>query len=504
MTEFIRPSDDNLDNLEFKPSEYSGPSGFVHLHAHTVFSTLDGVATPDQYAEQCKKRGYPAMAATEHGNMASVPDMYFAFQKHGLKSIQGCEIYYNDHELKRQKLYKNKISIKNVEQGGNPDDYETSQKMRRNRHLTVLARTKVGLHNLIKLTTLAYEWGFYYQPRIWFNKLCEYKEGLLVLSGCLNGPVAFELRCYHRALLNDRHRKTKDGFVSDKDGKPFLEISHSASHYLNNAVTYIKKFKQEFGDNYFIELQMPGLHHIYDNLVFETLIELADAYKIKIVLANDSHYMQRKDFYIQRVMMAISQDLPVDSPDLFHVNSDEQYMKSRPELWATFKNNIYSKNVDDRTFEEMCDNTLLIADMIENIKIDTSPKIPNWSDIEHGQNADDTLRDIVNSELQKRSLDKCDKKFLIDGKDVTYKEQADIELDRFISKGFASYFLITRDLVNFGKKRGWPFGPRGSAGGSLVCYLLGISNINPLPWGLSFDRFLSPSRGGFLLKVTMD
>ncbi len=102
-----------------------------------------------------------------------------------------------------------------------------------------------------------------------------------------------------------------------------------------------------------------------------------------------------------------------------------------------------------------------------------------------------------------RGLDKCTKKYMIDGRAVTYKAQAKIELERFINKGFASYFLITRDLVRFGKERGWPFSPRGSAGGSLVCYLIGIHVLDPMLWQLSFDRFLSPSRGGYMLNCVM-
>jgi DNA polymerase III alpha subunit len=114
-----------------------------------------------------------------------------------------------------------------------------------------------------------------------------------------------------------------------------------------------------------------------------------------------------------------------------------------------------------------------------------------------------TLRAVVHHKLKERSLDKCSKKYLVDGREVTYLEQTELELDRFISKGFASYFLITHLLVKEGNKRGWPFSPRGSAGGSLVVNLLGISTLDPLKWNLSFDRFLSESRGGFNLNVKM-
>jgi len=162
-----------------------------------------------------------------------------------------------------------------------------------------------------------------------------------------------------------------------------------------------------------------------------------------------------------------------------------------------FKNNDYSKGISDATFENVCDNTLLIADKCEAFSIDTSPKIPEID------NAAVKLKDIVAKKLYELKLHKSKEKFLIDGKEVTYVEQASIELKRFIDKGFASYFLITRELVQYGKEKGWPFSPRGSAGGSLVCYLLNIHVIDPMKWGLSFDRFLSPSRGGYMLDISM-
>ncbi len=466
---------------EFSPEEYTGPSDFVHLHNHTVFSALDGVATPEQYAEQCAARGYSAMSATEHGHMASVPDMYLAFKKHGLKYIPGCEIYFNDFEPLRQDLVAKGIKIRSKEwQEENPD---TSSRIRRNRHLTVLCKNETGFHNLVRLTTQAYETGLFgmgstQYNRIWFDKLCEFREGLIVLSGCLNGPVSHELR-YKQ--------------LTDKEGKVLVERKKKAR--LDAAVEYIRKFKKEFGQDYYLEVQMPGIPE--DDKVFRELISIADFFKIPVVLTNDCHYLNRGDFILQKLMMAVAQETTIDSPDLFHVNSDEQFMKSRAELWATFRNGNYSNGIDNRTFDQLCDNTLVVADRCEKFSVDTAPKYPEISD------ADNELCKLVIKELRRRGLEKCQTKFLIDGREVTYREQASIELNRFIDKGFASYFLITKDLIKYGKKQGWPFSPRGSAGGSLVCFLLGIHVLDPLLWGLSFDRFLASSRGGYMLSVKM-
>lgn len=470
------------DNAAYEElvSQYQGPTEFVHLHNHTVFSALDGVATPEQYAEQCHLRGYPAMSATEHGHMASVPDMYLAFRKYGVKFLPACEIYFNDYEPVRQKLVAQGIKVRSKEwREQNPD---LSVRISRNRHLTVLCKNETGFHNLIKLTTQAYDTGLFgmgraQYNRIWFEKLCEFKEGLIVLSGCLNGPVSHELR--HKQL-------------TDQEGN--ITFERKKSTRINDAVKYIKKFQKAFGEDYFIEVQMPGIED--DEKVFKELITIADAYKIPAVLTNDVHYLDRNDYILQKIMMAVAQETTIDSPDLFHVNSDNQFMKSRAELWATFKTK-YDKGIDDRTFERICDNTLLVAERCEPLKVDTSPKYPEI------KNADDELRIIVAKELQKRGLDRCKKKFIIDGREVSYLDQAKIELKRFIDKGFSSYFLITKDLIGYGKQRGWPFSPRGSAGGSLVCFLLGIHVLDPLLWNLSFDRFLASSRGGYMLNVKM-
>jgi len=467
--------------MTYKAEEYNGPTEFVHLHNHTVFSALDGVATPEQYAEQCYNRGYPAMSATEHGHMASVPDMHLAFKKYGIKYIPGAEIYFNDFELARQDLVQKGIKIRSPEwRSSHPD---AAARMFRNRHLTVLCKNEIGFHNLVKLTTQAYGSGLFgmgrvQYNRIWFDKLCEFKEGLIILSGCLNGPVCHELRYKE---------------LADREGNILLE--RTQSERFTDAVRWVKKFKAAFGDDYYLETQMPGIPD--DDKVFKHIVMLADAYKVPLVIANDCHYLSRKDFILQKIMMAVSQDLTINSPDLFHVNSDDQFMKSRGELWATFKNGGYNNGVDDGVFEMMCDNTLLIADKCDAFEADASPKIPEIAD------ADNELRMMVALALRDRGLNKCDDKFIIDGNEVTYVDQARIELNRFIDKGFASYFLITKDLVGYGKDHGWPFAPRGSAGGSLVCFLLGIHVIDPLQWGLSFDRFLSPSRGGYMLNVSM-
>ncbi len=231
--------------------------------------------------------------------------------------------------------------------------------------------------------------------------------------------------------------------------------------------------------------------------VFHVENEIADHFKIEKVFALDSHYLKREDFILQKIMMAIARKTHIDDPTLFYSNSDEQYFKTRADLWAMFKNHRYSDGIDDRVFHEACDNTLKVAEKVEHIKIDSKPKMPAFGD------SDEQLSVLVANRICELGLHLNNTVFEIDNRKVTYVEQAGIELNRIIEKGFSSYFMITQDLLNYGRSRGWPSSPRGSAPGSLINYLLGISNIDPVPWGLSFDRFLSESRGGFMLNVKM-
>jgi DNA polymerase-3 subunit alpha len=464
--------------IEVEPTQYSGPKEFVHLHLHSLFSSLDGVPSAEQYADACLKSGFPAMAATEHGHMASFPDMYFAFKKRNLKYVSGSEIYFNDYEEVRRKF---------DAAGKKPKSLPKSIQYRitRNRHLTVLAKNATGVSNLMKLTTLAWEDAYGGKPRIWFEKLCERKEGLIILSGCVNGPLSHELRLDIESNI--------------QKGKPYLR-----SKVDKTAVEYLKNFKEAFGEDFFIEVQMPCIAELHDVAIFHQLIELADLYGVKPVITNDVHYLTRDDAYLQKIMMAVDQKTDIHDTNMFVSQGDEQFFKSRAELWVTFKNSGYSSGIDNAKFEEICDNTLLVAERCDKLAPDTSPKIPDWSTVEPGTNANDALRDIVQEQLRLRGWDKDTTKWPCDGRDVTYAEQAEIELNRFIDKGFSSYFLITRDWIQWGKKQGWIFGPRGSAAGSLVCHLLGIHNINSLKWKLSFDRFLASSRGGYLLRTKID
>jgi len=437
--------------VELAEEKYPGPKDFVHLHIHSAFSPLDGIPYPKDYVDECKARGFNALAITDHGSMGGIPDAYLAAKEAKIKFIPGCEVYYNDRHLEFMEKRRQGITVKSIK----AVDEQLRDEYVRNRHMTILTKDRAGYGNLIDMMTEAWEIGLYYRPRVWFDQIIKHKEGLIVLSGCLNSPIC---------------------------------------HYLRNknvakALDYVRRFRDAFGDDFFIEVQMPG-PDLEDGVnTFLQLMAISKKFKIPAVITGDCHYISREDFQIQKLLMAVEQKLKVDDPNLFHVNSDEQFFKTRAEFRQTFMEQGYANgNVSARDFEEACDNTTLVAQKCEGFKPDTSLKLPVIPD------ADKELVRLTFIGLKKIGKHE----------DQTYVDRAKRELKMIIEKGFSSYFLITRDLVDHSRKLGFEIGPgRGSVGGSIVAYLIGITTIDSIRFGLSFERFQSASRGGNLLKVTM-
>jgi len=437
----------------------------VYLHNHSLFSLLDGLASPEEYFQKCHERKWPAFAVTEHGVLNSIPDSYLASKQYGVKYICGCEFYFSDYDHIRRKLAEDSIKVgewrsKNV---------DLADRVFRHRHIVVLVKNQKGYENLLKINLVAWKEGFYRKPRVCLDLLAKYKEGLIILSGCLNSPICHELRKNNLTTIN--------GIVG--------------------AIDYVKKFKRIFGDDFYIELQMPGVPD--DLAVYQKLVAIADYLKIKSVITNDVHYIAKNEYILQKVMMAIDQQLTMDDPNLFSINSDEQYLKTRPELRKTCLEKGYANKCGIDVFEKACDNTMEVADKCSSLEFDMGPKLPVV------ENADNELRRLAEEGLRKKGLDKDTERYLMDERQVTHKEQMELELQRIIEKKFSAYFLITRDLIQSSINKGYPVGcGRGSISGSLVPYLIGITTINPLVWGgLSFNRFLSPARGGNMLVVSM-
>ncbi len=445
---------------------------FCHLHVHTQFSPLDGVASPLDLMNECKARDWPAIAFTDHGNMATVPDAYFASQETGVKYIAGCELYFNDLHPFWVQYQKDGHTIAELKRG-NEEDVKKAENIRKNRHITVLCKNMVGYRNLLQLMQVGWSEGFYYKPRIWMDALDKHKEGLIVLTGCLNGPISWEVR--------------------NQDKSALIQVA--------------RRMMEVMGSDLYLEFQMPGKDIENSLEVFNVLAAIRRKFKLNGVITNDVHYVTKKDFHLQKVLMAIDQNTNLADPEFWCIDSDYLYLKTREELRETFYEDGFDANMAIGEFEELCDNTIVVAEKCDTFKPDLSPKLPSIPD------ADAKLIIAVQQALKDKGLDGEDaKKYLMDGREVTHAGQSGVELRRIIEKGFSSYFLIMSDIITHATKNlDAQIGPaRGSAGGSLICYLLGIHHIDPLKWGaagggiLSFDRFLSPSRGGHMLNIKME
>lgn len=498
----------HLTEKERKEAEkkHPGPTKFVHLHNHTLFSTLDGIATPEEYFSACAHLGHPAFSITDHGSMAGVPDAYWESKKKKVKFIAGIEIYFNDNHLELVELQKDekwKIGSLKTSKTATEIDLEQIEKeekhdsFRRNRHLTVLSMNMLGYRNLIHMTSESWKVGYYYKPRVWFDRIKEYHEGLIILSGCLNGPVCHALR---QAV---KYGKIATGeYTKDKFNRTILINKEDAlrkrKQWWDEAEMWVRKFRDLLGDRFYLELQMPGKEIPFGKEAFALIVSLSKKHEIPAVVTNDCHFTNRSDFKVQKCMMAVGQGLTIDDPNLFHVDSDEQFYKTRAQLRQTFHEDNYDVYMTPDEFEECLENTVKLAERCESFDPDVTPKLPQI------EGANEDLAKLVFASLREKGLMNSTKKYKVDGQMVTHRQQAMIELRRYIEKDFASYFIIIRDLVRHSTTNGWDIGPgRGSAGGSLVCYLLGIHSLDPLKWGLSSVRFMGDSRGGNMLNVTM-
>lgn len=450
-----------------------GGGEFVHLNVHSKFSILNGVDEPSDLFNQAKSFGMSGLAITETGYMSSVPDCWIASQDTNLKYMVGISAYFSDYEEKRRELIES-----STDDPKNHPALINACKPYRTPQITIIAKNSEGYKDLLKLNIESWQNGYYYVPKITRKMLKKYANGnLIILSGSLI--------------------------------EKFIEFGHVASienpeYRALSAYGYLEWFNEYFGNDFYVETVLRCQDSVWgsdlDRLM--TTSSLINKYeqeygkKVKTVITNDVRYLDRSHSKLYRAMMAISRNATLKRIKDY---STELYFKNRAELRATYHECLYNRALDESTFEKSCDRTIEISEKCDSFIADTSPKLPEIS------NADDILRKRTLSSLIAKGLHKNNKKYEVDGQMVTYFEQMKIELDRFIEKGFSSYFLIMQDLIKHSHDLGWQTGPaRGSSGGSLVCYLLGIVSMDPISFGLSFNRFLSPSRGGHMLKVSMD
>lgn len=395
---------------------------FVHLHNHTHYSLLDGLTKLDDLIDLAKKQGCPAVAITDHGVMYGVIEFYKKCKKAGIKPIIGVEIY----------LAPNSRFDKNTR-----DDAK-------NFHLLLLAKNNVGYKNLIKLTSLAHLEGFYYKPRVDWELLEKYHEGIIASTACLGGEIPYLIR----------------------GGK------------LEEAKKRILEYNNLFGQgNFYLELQdHPELESQGKNN--EQLIKFSKELNIPLVVTNDIHYLEKNDDEAQDILLCLQNKKKREDDDRMKMMGYGDYSCRDPkELAEAFKD-----------VPEAIENTVKIAEMCD-VEINLGDvHLPHF-EVPVGFDQASYLRKWCEDGLAVR---------FPDAKPEELKEiraRMDYELEVINKMGWPSYFLIVADLVNWAKDKKIVVGPgRGSAAGSLVCYLIEITNLDPIKYELLFERFLNPDR----------
>lgn len=397
-------------------------SNFVHLHTHTEYSLLDGLSRIPKLVSKVKDLGMDAIAMTDHGVLYGTIPFYFACKNAGVKPIIGIEAY-----MATRSRFDKQAAVDN-------DQY----------HLTILAKDNAGYKNLLKLATAAQLEGYYYKPRIDWEILDKYREGLVVLSGCLSGELSQLIR----------------------------------SGNIDGAKEKARKFLELFQENYYIELQRhPKIPE--QEVVNQALIKISRALGIPVAATADLHYVEESEAEAQDILLAIQTQKKVTDKDrLTMLDSPDFYLKSPSEMKALFAD-----------IPEAVDNTVKIADST-NVEIKTGQWILPRYPLPKGKTAEEHLLDLVRERQAIRYPQGKD-----DAKDKLIQNRIEYELDIINKKGFATYFLIVQDVVNWAKQQGVRVGPgRGSVGGSIVSYILRITAIDPLEHNLPFERFLNPGR----------
>jgi DNA polymerase III subunit alpha len=442
-------------------------SSFTHLHTHTEFSMLDGAARVGEVIAKAAADGQPALGITDHGNMYGVLDFYAECRKQGITPVVGSELYMAGESRHERPRRRGKVD----DTGGDSDG---GQKLYY--HLTALAETDTGYRNLLKLSSRAYLEGYFYKPRVDWELLEEYHEGIIATTGCLGGVVLQALLQGDMKAATERAARLQDIFGRDA---------------------------------LFVEIQDHGL--AAQHKTNPQLIEIARRIKAPLLATNDSHYTHREDHVAHDALLCVQTGSMIDDPNRFKFEGDQHYLKTAAEMRDLF-----------REVPEACDNTLWIAERADVTIEFGKPKLPNF---EIPQDFLDSMPKQVPSAAgtvthdcggllvveeateQAVAAEDPDTAYL---RHLTYegarkrwgdalpdkiRERLDYELGVISQMGFSSYFLITWDLIDHARRSGIRVGPgRGSAAGCAVAYCLWITDLDPIKYDLLFERFLNPSR----------
>ena len=391
----------------------------IPLHIHTEYSLLDGAIKVGDLVNYAVANELPAIAITDHGVMYSAIEFYEKAKAAGINPLIGCEFYVHNGDIHEK------------DPNNNPCY-----------HLVLIAKNHDGYKNLIKLVSTAWCEGMYYKPRINFELLKQHHEGLICTSACLGGEVL-------KHLLNGDKEKAKET---------------------------AKQYKDLFGEDYYLELQDHNLEE--QKRTNPELIKLARELDIKMIIANDSHYLKKEDWEMQDCLLCLVTNADIADPKRFRFPNHEFYLKSDEEMREAFS------WMDDATFNECVENTNEIASKCNvEIELGNAP-LPHY-EVPEGHTNETYLKEVVYEGMKKRY------------EEITpeLQKRVNYELSVINKMGFPAYFLITWDFIHYAKTHDIPVGPgRGSAAGSVVAYALEITDLDPIEHNLLFERFLNEER----------
>jgi DNA polymerase III subunit alpha len=403
-------------------------SQFVHLHLHSEYSLLDGACRIEELLDRAVQLQMPAMAITEHGNMFSSIVFHDQARKRGINPILGCEVYVAPGDRRTK--------------SGTPG--ETAN------HLVLLAETREGYHNLIKLVSSGYTEGFYYKPRIDKDLLAQHATGLIGLSSCLKGEVATGIR-------TEQQQK---------------------------AVKAAAAYRDILGpQNFFLEMQYQGIEE--QKVVNIGVQPIARDLGLNLVVTNDVHYLQNSDFKPHDILLCIGTGKTVNDADRLKYHGDQFFLKTAEEMAAVFPD-----------FPEAMANSVRIAERCNVDLSGTVNHLPNF-DVPAGFTLDEYFEHIVRDGFQQRlpRLRELQAKGVLTHTIDEYERRLTYEIDMIKQMKYPGYFCITWDFIRHAREQGIPVGPgRGSAAGSFVAYCLRITDVDPMAYDLIFERFLNPER----------
>lgn len=406
-------------------------SSFVHLHVHSQYSLLEACCRFDEICSRAAADGMPALAITDYGNMFGAIEFYFAAQKHGVKPILGLEVY---------------LAPGSRHEKG---DRKSGAK-KPNRRLVLLAQNYQGYQNLCQISSIGYKEGFYYKPRIDDEVLEQFSSDLIVLSGGLGGDIPWTLQNEGEEAARER----------------------------------IQFYKNLLGDRFYLELNRTGVA-AWDQ-INPFLIQAGKDFGVPVVATNDVHYAKQEDQIAQEVLICIGSNKTLQDESRYRLGSDQFYFKTSEQMTSLFKD-----------VPEAIDRTLEIADRCNvefHLKDETGKPIYHLPSFPTKDGDEQEMRRLSIEGLDERIREAEGRGEPITDRDA-YIKRIDYELSVITNMGFNGYFLIVQDFINWAKDRDIPVGPgRGSGAGSLVAYCLGITDLDPMPYNLIFERFLNPER----------